>query len=311
MNATNEAARLAVVRRYAILDTPPDGAFDNITSLAAHFFDVPIAVVSIVDHDRVWFKSRQGLGVEQVGVDPGLCTSAILKDVPTIIPDTRLDPQSLANPLVAGEFGLRFYAAAPLTTASGHKLGTLAVMDKQPRDVSESQAKVLQDLAAVVVDQLELRLVAREMVRLKEELYERTLEQKAQAEQRFQQAFDNAPIGMAMLSSDLLLVEVNAAFCSLFGHREADLLLKPIADLMHPDHVEACMLNFSTLASGEARTHKTEMRCLTASERVVTVRVTLGSIVEGSDKHPTRFIAQVEDISQHRGEVPQHKMANL
>lgn len=311
MNDCNEAARLAAVRRYDILDTPPDGAFDNITSLAAHFFDVPIAVVSIVDHDRVWFKSKHGISFEQVGIDPGLCTSAILKDVPTIIPDTRLDPKTLANPLVAGQFGLRFYAAAPLTTADGYKLGTLCVMDKEPRDVTENEAKVLQDLASAVIDQLELRLVAREMVRLKEELYERTLEQKAQAEQRFQQAFDNAPIGMAMVSVDLLLVEVNAAFCSLFGHREADLLLKPIAELMHPDHVEACMLNFSTLASGEARIHKTEMRCLTASGRVVTVRVTLGSIVEGNDKHPTRFIAQVENISQYDDEVAQHKITSL
>ena len=303
MTATNEAARLAAVRRFAILDTPPDGTFDNITSLAARFFDVPIAVVSIVDHDRVWFKSKYGISVEQVGLDPGLCTSAILKDVPTIIPDTKLDPKTLANPLVAGEFGLRFYAAAPLTTADGYKLGTLCVMDKAPRDVNESEAKVLQDLASVVIDQLELRLVARELARLKEELHERTLEQKAQAEQRFQQAFDNAPIGMAMISVDLLLVEVNAAFCSLFGHREADLLLKPIAELMHPDDVGLCLRDFSNLASGAVRTHKTQMRCLTASGPVITARVTLGSIVEGSDKHPARFIAQVEDISRNSGEV--------
>ena len=177
-------------------------------------------------------------------------------------------------------------------------------MDKEPRDVNESEVKVLQDLAAVVVDELELRLVAREMVRRKEELYARTLEQKAQAEQRFQQAFDNAPIGMAMISNDLLLVEVNAAFCSLFGHREADLLLKPIAALMHPDDAGLCLRDFSILASGAIRTHKTQMRCLTASGSVVTARVTLGSIVEGSDKHPTRFIAQVEDISRNRGDLP-------
>lgn len=130
MNDFNEAARLAAVRRYAILDTPPDGTFDNITSLAAHFFDVPIAVISIVDRDRVWFKSKHGISVEQVGIDPRLCTSAILKDMPTIIPDTRLDPKTIANPLVSGEFGLRFYAAAPLTTTDGYKLGTLCVMDK-------------------------------------------------------------------------------------------------------------------------------------------------------------------------------------
>ena len=177
-------------------------------------------------------------------------------------------------------------------------------MDKEPRDVNESEVKVLQDLAAVVVDELELRLVAREMVRRKEELYARTLEQKAQAEQRFQQAFDNAPIGMAMISIGLLLVEVNAAFCSLFGHREADLLLKPIAALMHPDDAGLCLRDFSILASGAIRTHKTQMRCLTAGGPVVTARVTLGSIVEGSDKHPTRFIAQVEDISRNRGDLP-------
>lgn len=311
MNDFSEAARLAAVRRYAILDTPPDGAFDNITSLAARVLVVPYAMVSIVDHDRVWFKSHHGLDFKQVDRSSSLCNAAMSKDNPTIIRDTRLDVGALANPLVTGKFGLRFYAAAPLTTSDGHTLGTLCVMDTQPRDVSDSQIKVLGDLAAMVVHEFELRFAARELIRLKQELVERTLEQKAQAEQRFQQAFDNAPIGMAMLSSDLLLVEVNAAFCSLFGYREADLLLKPIAELMHPDHVEACMLNFSTLASGEARIHKTEMRCLTASGRVVTVRVTLGSIVEGSDKHPTRFIAQVEDISQHRSEVPQHKMANL
>lgn len=303
MIAKNEAARLEAVRRYAILDTPPDGTFDNITSLAARFFEVPIAVVSIVDHDRVWFKSKHGISVEQIGVDPGLCTSAILKDAPTIIPDTRLDPQTLANPLVAGQFGLRFYAAAPLTTADGYKLGTLCVMDKQPRDIDESQAKILQDLATVVVDQLELRLVAREMVRLKQELVERTLEQKMQAEQRFRQAFDNAPIGMAILSVDLLLVEVNAAFCNMFGHREADLLLMAIEELMHPDEVGACLLDFSKLATGELRSLKTERRCLTVDGRVVRVRVTLGSTVEGDDEHPTRFIAQVEDITERIAEA--------
>ena len=298
MMSTNEAARLEAVRRYAILDTPPDGTFDNITSLAARFFDVPMAVVSIVDNDRVWFKSKYGLDVKQVGVEPGLCTSAILKDGLTIIPDTRLDPQTLVNPLVAGELGLRFYAAAPLTIAGGYNLGTLSVMDKKPREVSDSEAKILQDLAAVVVNQLELRLAAREMVRLKQELYERTLEQKAQAEQRFRQAFDNAPIGMAILSVDLLLVEVNAAFCDMFGYREVDLLLMAIAKLMHPEDVGACLLDFSKLASGELRTHRAGRRCLTADGRVVRVRVTLGSTVEGADERPSRFIAQIEAAAE-------------
>ena len=124
MSASLEVERQAAVDRYAILDTPRDGTFDNITAIAASLFNVPIAIVSIVDHDRIWFKSHHGVDIDQVARDPGLCASAILRDAPTIINDAKIDPQSLANPLVAGAAGMRFYAAAPLTTTGGFKLGT-------------------------------------------------------------------------------------------------------------------------------------------------------------------------------------------
>ena len=114
--ADNERERIIAVRRYGILDTPPDGAFDRITALAARRFGVPISIISIVDEDRIWFKSHHGVPVSEIGRDPGLCASAILRDVPHILNDASIDPRSLANPLVAGEFGLRFYAGAPLTT---------------------------------------------------------------------------------------------------------------------------------------------------------------------------------------------------
>ncbi len=153
----NEAARLAAVRRYDILDTPPDGAFDRITAMAARLFKAPIAIVSIVDHDRIWFKSHHGLDVTQIGRDPGLCASAIMQAEPYVLSDAKLDPRSLANPLVAGDFGLRFYAAAPLRTADGFNLGTLCVIDKEPRPVNAEDIAQLQDLAAVVIDQMELR----------------------------------------------------------------------------------------------------------------------------------------------------------
>ncbi|MGI8942864.1 MAG: GAF domain-containing protein, partial [Qipengyuania sp.] len=124
---SKEDQRMAAVRRYDILDSPPDGAFDRITALAARRLNVPIAIISIVDEDRIWFKSHHGLPVEQIDREPGLCASAIMKDAPYLIEDARKDPRSLANPLVAGEFGLRFYAAVPLTTGDGHNLGTLCV----------------------------------------------------------------------------------------------------------------------------------------------------------------------------------------
>ena len=160
----SEADRLAAVRRYDILDTPPDGAFDRITALAARRFGAPIAIISIVDEDRIWFKSHHGLPVEQIDREPGLCASAILGDTPYLIEDARKDPRSLANPLVAGDFGLRFYAAVPLTTGDGHNLGTLCVIDKEPRPIEQDQIEDLKDLASIVMDQLELGLSSRQAV---------------------------------------------------------------------------------------------------------------------------------------------------
>lgn len=160
----SEKERMAAVRRYDVLDTPPDGAFDRITALAARRFDVPIAIISIVDEDRIWFKSHHGLPLDQIDREPGLCASAILGNTPYLIEDARSDPRSLANPLVAGDFGLRFYAAVPLKTSDGHNLGTLCVIDKEPRLINEELIADLKDLASIVMDQLELGLSSRQAV---------------------------------------------------------------------------------------------------------------------------------------------------
>ncbi len=159
----NEPERLAAVKRYNILDTPPDGAFDHITTLAARFFKVPIAIISIVDTDRIWFKSHYGVNIQQIDRDPGLCASAILQDTAWLVTDAKLDPRTLTNPLVAGEFGLRFYAGVQLRTSDGFNLGMICVLDKQPRQVTEEEVTTLQILAALVVDQLELRLAAKKL----------------------------------------------------------------------------------------------------------------------------------------------------
>jgi len=160
----NESERILAVRRYDILDTPPDGAFDRITALAARRFNVPIAIISVVDTDRIWFKSHHGLSVQQIDREPGLCASAILNETAHVLEDARTDIRSLANPLVAGDFGLRFYAGVPLRTSDGFNLGTLCVIDKQARTIDQGQIDDLTDLASVVIDQLELRLSARNAV---------------------------------------------------------------------------------------------------------------------------------------------------
>lgn len=168
--ASSEAERLAAVRRYDILDTPPDGAFDRITHLAAGIFNAPIAIVSVVDEDRIWFKSHHGLDVEEIPRGPGLCASAILDSKPWILTDAKYDPRSLANPLVAGDFGLRFYAGVPLRSQDGFNLGTLCVIDHEPREVRQTEIDQLSSLAAVVMDELELRLAARNAVEQRDAL---------------------------------------------------------------------------------------------------------------------------------------------
>jgi sigma-B regulation protein RsbU (phosphoserine phosphatase) len=166
-----EEHRIAAVRRYRVLDTPPDGTFDRIARLAARLFDVPVAIVSIVDTDRIWFKSHHGLDADQTAREPGLCASVILQDDTWVVTDASTDPRTLANPLVAGELGLRFYAGHPLTTRDGYNLGTLCVIDQKPREVTDDEAQLLADLAGMVMEQMELKLEARETISTAEQRF--------------------------------------------------------------------------------------------------------------------------------------------
>ena len=197
----DEPERLAALQRYKILDTPPDGAFNHLTAVAAALFRVPIAVVSLVDHDRIWFKSHYGLEVCETGREPGLCASAIFSPDVYHIRDALTDARALANPLVTKEVGLRFYAAAPLRTHDGFNLGTLSIMDRKARKLSVLEAGMLTKLAALVMDQMELRLAARKVADL--ERTERSISEQlreanealAQSEERFRDLFEEVDAG--------------------------------------------------------------------------------------------------------------------
>jgi sigma-B regulation protein RsbU (phosphoserine phosphatase) len=168
-----ETERLAALRRYNVTGLPPNGAFQDVVAIAARVFDAPIAIVSIVDHDRIFFPGRFGVDLEGVARQPGLCASAIMRDVPTVIGDARLDPVAMSHPLVAGAMGLRFYAGAPLRTSDGHNLGTVCVLDREPRGVTPAQIAVLEHLAALVVHELELRRSTGSVMELESELRRR------------------------------------------------------------------------------------------------------------------------------------------
>jgi two-component sensor histidine kinase len=160
----NEAQRLSALHRYEILDTPAESTFDRITSMAARIFSVPIAVISLVDESRIWFKSHHGVNVREITRDPGLCASAILQEEPWILANAREDERSRHNTLVTSDFGLQFYVGIPLRTKDGFNIGMLCVLDQEPHEVSEAQIADLKDLAAIVMEQMELRLSTRNAI---------------------------------------------------------------------------------------------------------------------------------------------------
>jgi two-component sensor histidine kinase len=158
----DEAERLAVLRQYGILDTPPEAEFEDIVRIAAHVCEAPIAVVNLIEDHRQWFKAEVGLGVRETPLDVSICAHAILQPGLFVVPDTTEDPRFNCNPLVTGEPYLRFYAGALLQTREGLPLGTVCVLDYKPRGLTEEQAFTLQALARQVMGHLELRRSARE-----------------------------------------------------------------------------------------------------------------------------------------------------
>jgi diguanylate cyclase (GGDEF)-like protein len=158
---SNEAARIAMLRSLEILDTAPDERFDRLTRLAKHVFEVPIAVVSLVDGDRQWFKSCSGVSVRQTPRDVSFCGHAILGDDIFVVNDARHDPRFFDNPLVAGEPHVRFYAGFPLTMHGNLRIGSFCIVDTKPRQLDDAQRSLLRDLGRIAERELEaVRLAA-------------------------------------------------------------------------------------------------------------------------------------------------------
>jgi anti-sigma regulatory factor (Ser/Thr protein kinase) len=178
MSNVDEQARLAALRRYHVLDTEPEAAFDDLTLLASHICGTPMALITLIDKDRQWFKSERGLGVRETERSVAFCTHAIKQPHQILeVPDTREDERFRENPFVTGQPHIRFYAGAPLVTPDGYALGTLCVVDVEPRRLTAEQMQALSALRDQAQAQLELR---RRLAELSQALAERD---KAQAEQ--------------------------------------------------------------------------------------------------------------------------------
>lgn len=150
----NEALRLRALRELLILDTPPEARFDRISAFAAREFDVPMALVSLVDRDRQWFKSNFGLEERETPRDTSFCGHAIGERDALVVPDALKDPRFIDNPMVLGKPFIRFYAGCVLRLPYGQVVGTLCVMDRRPRDFDRLDMAILRGLRDVVVEEL-------------------------------------------------------------------------------------------------------------------------------------------------------------
>ncbi len=160
---STEALRLRALEAYRIMDTDPEPLFDDITAVAAELCGTPIALISLLDDHRQWFKARHGLDVTETPRAIAFCDYTIRTPEPLVVPDATQDARFAGNPLVTGDMHVRFYAGAPLRTPDGHGLGSLCVVDSTPRTLTEGQVGALQALSRQVVALLEARRVSAQL----------------------------------------------------------------------------------------------------------------------------------------------------
>ena len=248
----DETERLSALFDYAILDTPPEENFDRITRIASRMLKVPMCLVSLVDSDRQWFKSKYGLDADETPRNIAFCAHAIVQDEVMVVPDATKDPRFRDNPLVLGEPNVRFYAGAPLTSWSGHNVGTLCVIDQKPRKQTLEQQEILEDLAKIVVDEMELRLWGKRVLDalgekdqaveqldaakrdLEAEVEERILAQAeiVDRENRARAILDTVLDGIITIDDSGDIETINPAACRIFGYDADDVIGRNVKVLM-------------------------------------------------------------------------------
>lgn len=245
-----ESLRLQALNDYQVLDTPREPAFDDITRIAAMICDAPIALISLVDSERQWFKSTVGVEARETPIDSSVCAHAILQHEVLVVRDTQADPRFIGNPLVTGDLHMRFYAGAALKTADGLPLGTVCVLDREPRDLNPDQIEALQALARQTMTQLELRrmlLMAQQSNRYRSRLMAiaghdlRTpLRAASYAIEKVRRGVDEPSARLLKLAQDSL-AEIGQEFdelASMSGTEDAlaspDLSAMPIATILDP-----------------------------------------------------------------------------
>jgi PAS domain S-box-containing protein len=232
-SSPEEQNRLTALRSYHILDSLPEQDYEDITQLAAQICQTPIALISLVDQKRQWFKSNRGLEARETLREYSFCAHGILTpDQPLIVPDARQDERFAHNPLVTGEPNIVFYAGAPLVDEQGFALGSLCIIDSQPRQLTPSQLASLQMLSRQVIRLLELRKKTRELQESEERYRLENLSLKI-SQKRFETVFNHAPIGLGLLRGEEHVFElVNERIAQMAGRQADQMQGKPLLEAL-------------------------------------------------------------------------------
>jgi len=293
--ALTDPVRLDALRESGLLDSAPEESFDRLTRLAARVLGTPVALMSIVDGDRQFFKSCIGLAEpwasrRQTPLSHSFCQYMVESHQPLVVEDAREHPL-LKDNLAVPELGVVAYAGVPISLPGGQPLGSFCVIDHRPRRWSEAELETLHDLAGSIVTEIQLRI----------DLVGRRSAEAAlsQSEARFRGAFDYAPIGMALVGLDGRFLDVNRALCETVGYSVEELVTLTFQNITHPDDLDIDLAFASRLRSGAIRSYQMEKRYIHKEGRQVWVLLA-GSAVRDAEGQVIYFIAQVEDISARK-----------
>ncbi len=251
-----EAGRLKLLHALEVLDTAAEPVFDRLTRLLATTLDMPIALISLIDSDRQWFKSRVGMDARQTPRDISFCTIAIEQEQTMVIPDALNDPRFSSNPLVLSNPHIRFYAGAPIRSIEGYALGTLCAIDNKARILTDEALQVLEDFAGLVSREFQMR----EAALLSRSHITHSAAAFAASEARLKTAFALAPTGIAAVAGNGRFLSINSAFCSIVGYDANELMTLTFQDITHPEDLDSDLNLLRQLTKGEIDRYQLEKR---------------------------------------------------
>lgn len=338
----NEAQRIEALRSYEILDTPPDQVLDDITHLAAEICGAPIALITLIDADRQWFKSNVGFPNAETARAISFCTHAIVHpEQVMIVPDALEDPRFANNPLVTGDPRIRFYAGLPLVTCDGFALGTLCVIDRVPRELTPEQLVALQALRRSAISELELRRTAKELKRVTVDLSalnadleakveertrqhlhaldelgshsaERTRVEAAmrESEVRFRTLWETTTDAVLMLDSASVIRYANPAVQNVFGYAPEELAGQPLAMLqperLRPAHLHG-LANYVETGQKKLDWRAIEAAAIHRDGHEFPIEIAFSAPIIGSEQ---LFVGFIRDITARRSAEEKIKRLN-